>query len=109
MENINEPLEVTVENLEAARSEPPNVREMQETAATYVAYIIVCTFAATVLLTLLICLGVLWKSGDPQRVKLFADAVLPLYEGLGKFVPTVFGSLLAFILGYYFSKEQKTK
>jgi len=80
---------------------------MHETTAKYVSFIIVGSFAATILMTLIICAGVLWKSGDPQRVKLFADAVLQVYEGVGKFIPTVFGSLLAFILGYYFSKEQK--
>ena len=75
--------------------------------AFVIAILIVGTFAAVILLTLLITLGVLWKSGDPTRVKLFAEGVTPIYESLGKFVPPVFGSLLAFILGYYYSKEQK--
>jgi len=75
--------------------------------ALIIAILIVGTFAAVILLTLLITLGVLWKSGDPNRVKLFAEGVTPIYESLGKFVPPVFGSLLAFILGYYYSKEQK--
>jgi hypothetical protein len=75
--------------------------------AFIIAILIVGTFAAVILLTLLITLGVLWKSGDPTRVKLFAEGVTPIYESLGKFLPPVFGSLLAFILGYYYSKEQK--
>ena len=99
--------EVIVPDLESARTESTGIRIMQETTAKYVAYIIVTTFAGSILITLIICLGILWKSGDPQRVKLFGEAVLQVYDGVGKFVPTVFGSLLAFILGYYFSKEQK--
>ena len=75
--------------------------------AFIIAILIVGTFAAVILLTLLITLGVLWKSGDPTRVRLFAEGVTPIYESLGKFLPPVFGSLLAFILGYYYSKEQK--
>jgi hypothetical protein len=103
----NDSQEVIVEDLGAARTESTGIRIMQETTAKYVAYIIVGTFAGTILITLIICLGILWKSGDPQRVKLFGEAVLQVYDGVGKFIPTVFGSLLAFILGYYFSKEQK--
>ena len=99
--------EMIVEDLGAARTESAGIRKMQETTAKYVAYIIVTTFAATILITLIMCLGILWKSGDPERVKLFGEAVLQVYDGVGKFAPTVFGSLLAFILGYYFSKEQK--
>lgn len=80
--------------------------ERKARSAYVIALLIVGTFAAVILLTLLITLGVLWKSGDPNRVKLFAEGVSPIYESLGKFLPPVFGSLLAFILGYYYSKEQ---
>ena len=104
--NPNPPEDVIVPDLSAARTESARVI-VQETAAKVVAYIIVGTFAATILVTLFICLGIVWKSGDPTRVKLFGDAVLQVFEGVGKFVPAIFGSLLAFILGYYFSKEQK--
>jgi len=104
--NPNQPEDVIVPDLTAARTESARVIVL-ETAAIIVAYIIVGTFAATVLITLFICLGIIWKSGDPTRVKLFGDAVLQVFEGVGKFVPAIFGSLLAFILGYYFSKEQR--
>jgi hypothetical protein len=104
--NPDQPVDVVVPDLSAARTESARVI-VQETTAKIVAYIIVGTFAATILITLFICLGILWKSGDPTRVKLFGDAVLQVFEGVGKFVPAIFGSLLAFILGYYFSKEQK--
>lgn len=104
--NPNQPEDVIVPDLTAARTESARVIVL-ETAAKIVAYIIVGTFAATVLITLFICLGIIWKSGDPTRVKLFGDAVLQVFEGVGKFVPAIFGSLLAFILGYYFSKEQR--
>ncbi|MFY9621820.1 MAG: hypothetical protein WAQ99_18550 [Pyrinomonadaceae bacterium] len=85
----------------------PHVQKAHDAFA--IAVIIVGTFSAAILITLLIVVGILWKSGDPNRVKVFADAVSPIYESLGKFVTPVFGSLLAFILGYYYSKEQQQK
>jgi len=100
-ENIN------VGDLTGAQPIDPHVQKAHDAFA--IAIIIVGTFAGVILITLLIALGILWKSGDPNRVKIFADAIAPIYESLGKFVPPVFGSLLAFILGYYYSKEQQHK
>jgi hypothetical protein len=77
--------------------------------AFVIAVVIVSTFAGVLIITLVITAGILWKSGDPTRVQVFAEAISPIYDSLGKFASTVFGSLLAFILGYYYSKEQKNE
>lgn len=92
-----------------ASAKPVDLHVKKAHDAFTIAVIIVGTFSGVILVTLLIVVGILWKTGDPTRVKIFVDAVTPIYESLGKFVPPVFGSLLAFILGYYYSKEQQQK
>jgi hypothetical protein len=98
---------INVSDLAGAQAIDLKLKAKKASDAFLIAVIIVGTFSAVILITLLIALGILWKTGDPNRVKTFADAVTPIYESLGKFVPPVFGSLLAFILGYYYSKEQQ--
>lgn len=40
-----------------------------------------------------------------STVSLVKDAFIPLVAGIGTFAATVFGPLLAFVLGYYFGKK----
>lgn len=97
---------IEVEDLSAASAEDWYARKKAGDAFK-IAIVIVGAFAGVLVITLIIVAGIVWKSGDPTRVQVFAEAVTRLYDSLGKFASTVFGSLLAFILGYYYSKEQK--
>ena len=94
---------------ESVAEEPPSLALIRESGAKIVAYVLVGTFSAVILLTLLICLAIIAKTGSSEHAKLFTDTLVPLFESLGKFVSPVFGPLLAFVLGYYFSKEQAKK
>ena len=96
---------VTVESLPQLTADPS--REiMKETGARVVAYFLVGTFSGAILLTLLISLAIIARTGSSEHAKLFTDTIVPMFEGLNKFLSPVFGPLLAFVLGYYFSKEQ---
>jgi hypothetical protein len=95
------------ENLgSAVKTEEPSREIMKETGARVVAYFLVGTFSGAILLTLLISLAIIARTGSSEHAKLFTDTIVPLFEGLNKFLSPVFGPLLAFVLGYYFSKEQ---
>ncbi|MDX6484706.1 MAG: hypothetical protein QOE95_2479 [Gaiellaceae bacterium] len=87
----------------------PTREILKESGARVVAYALVGTLSGAVLITLLICLAIVAWSGSPDRTKQFTDAVTPLFEAVTKLASTVFGPLLAFVLGYYFSKEQSQK
>lgn len=99
-------LTVEVEDLSAASAEDWQAKKKAGDAFV-IAVVIVAAFASVLVITLIIIAGIVWKSGDPTRVQVFAEAVTRVYDTLGKFASTVFGSLLAFILGYYYSKEQR--
>jgi hypothetical protein len=45
------------------------------------------------------------SAGGKENV--VVDAVLPLLQGVGSFAVTVFGPLLAFVLGYYFGEKKQ--
>jgi hypothetical protein len=93
----------------AVREAEPSLALIRESGAKVVAYVLVGTFSGVILVTLLISLAIIAKTGSSEHAKLFTDTLVPLFESLGKFVSPVFGPLLAFVLGYYFSKEQSRK
>jgi hypothetical protein len=72
-----------------------------------VALSIVAIFGVT--LCLLIFGGftlLIWLRWAPDKAgPIFSQAVIPYIEKLGTFATTVFGPLLAFILGYYFGEK----
>jgi hypothetical protein len=82
----------------------------KERAASWVAISIVSTFAATLGIILIGGLMLISRrSGaiaDPKG--LVNDAIVPLLEKAATFSTTVFGPLLAFVLGYYFGERQGT-
>lgn len=71
------------------------------------ARIIVGAFAATIALVLTATISVVVMTGNAESAKRFTDTLVPMLDSLGKFLSGVFGPLLAFILGYYFSEKQK--
>ena len=94
---------------ESAFSRPPDI--IKEEAATLVAKYIVQVFKYAVLAGLggifavvLVCF--FWQNSS-AAAPLLKDAVVPSLERLGTFATTVFGPLLAFILGYYFGGSSK--
>jgi hypothetical protein len=92
---------------ESVEKTEPALAIMKESGAKVVAYVLVGTFSGVIVATLLIALAIIVVTGSPDSVKRFTDTLGPLFESLGKFVSPVFGPLLAFVLGYYFSKEQR--
>lgn len=105
------PADITITGgLESSVTTTDPTREiLKESGARVVAYTLVGTLSGAILITLLICLAIVAWSGAPERTKQFTDAVTPLFEAVTKLASTVFGPLLAFVLGYYFSKEQNQK
>ena len=78
-------------------------------AAWRIGTLLVLTFAAS-------CIFVIWEGfrvifysmDQPEHTKtLITLAVIPFLEKVGTFLTTVFGPLLAFILGYYFGQKSE--
>ncbi len=79
--------------------------------ATWVAKGLVYLFGITVCISLIGGLIVVIRCPpplDPQNPKsnVVVEAVLPLIQGVGTFASTVFGPLLAFVLGFYFGEKK---
>src|SRR5882762_3108924 len=81
--------------------------EPREKAAWLLGTILVATFGAS-------CIFIIWEGfrvvffsmDQPEHTKiLMTTAVIPFLEKVGTFLTTVFGPLLAFILGYYFGQK----
>ncbi len=92
----------------------------KEVDAGYIAKVIVWTFtcsvAALILLIYWVVMNYPWIDGRPNQgngelvyraVELLTKAAAPALKEFGTFLSTVFGSLLAFILGYYFGEQKK--
>lgn len=79
----------------------------KEAGARWVASAIVITFGSCLGLLLLLGFGLLfWLRWSPDKLEpLFQKGVIPFVEKVGTFASTVFGPLLAFILGYYFGEK----
>lgn len=82
---------------------PPAIRE---NAARLVAVGILVVFG--VCLTVVLLGGLILAGMKPESAAvLVKDAIVPLLQSTSTFAATVFGPLLAFVLGYYFGREQK--
>lgn len=79
--------------------------QTKENSAQLVAGVIVLTFGVTVLAALVGgFLIIIWR--NPAEVKgVVNDAAIPLLKEITGFATTVFGPLLAFVLGYYFGER----
>jgi hypothetical protein len=105
-----EEVDVTVDTLAGpVKTKDPSREILKESGARMVAYVLVGTFSGAILITIFISLAIIARTGSSEHAKLFTDTVVPLFEGLNKFISPIFGPLLAFVLGYYFSKEQSNK
>jgi hypothetical protein len=94
--------------------------DAKEVHAGYIARVIVWTFAGAVAALILLIYWVVmnypWIDARPtgekgeivyRAVELLTKAAAPALKEFGTFLSTVFGSLLAFILGYYFGEKKK--
>ena len=83
--------------------------QKKESYARWIAIYIILIFGIS--LFLLIIFGFLlmfWLRWAPDKANLiFNEAVIPFVEKIGTFATTVFGPLLAFILGYYFGEKSQ--
>jgi type IV secretory pathway VirB2 component (pilin) len=89
------------------QSKPWDPEKDRAEGAKWVARTIVGTFAGTIALVLIAIAVIVAAAGSPDDAKRFTDTLVAILESLGKFLTAVFGPLLAFILGYYFSEKQK--
>jgi hypothetical protein len=97
----------------------------KEQNAFYIAKVIVWTFsgavAALIFLVYWVVMKYPWIDGTSQvsvgkgqgelvyrAVELLTKAAAPALKEFGTFLSTVFGSLLAFILGYYFGEQKNS-
>ncbi len=74
---------------------------IREVTARTLALILIWTFAGVLLCSLLIGTYVLWKSGNID------DKTLTAATEFLKVTSAIFAPLLAFVLGYYFSKREE--
>ena len=79
----------------------------RETARKNLAFWVVGLFGGSILLLLGGGLYVIASSAPGTGKALIHDAYLPLVESVAIFCSTVFGPLLAFILGFYFGERRK--
>ncbi len=79
----------------------------KERYASWIALIIACTFAlCTGLLLVSVLLIALIRPGQAEQ--LIDKAFLPALTQVGTFLTSTFGSLLAFVLGYYFKEKNSS-
>jgi hypothetical protein len=96
--------DLNIYDLEGVETVPVPHKEL---AAMWVAKAIVLIFGIS--MGLLILLGFtmfFWLRWAPDKVTVItSNAIVPYVEKVGTFAATVFGPLLAFVLGYYFGQK----
>lgn len=88
------------------RERPWNPERYKYTSARAVALAIVFTFAISIGFVLIVGAFALYWAKNPADAEGYSKAFGALLGSLGTFATTVFGPLLAFILGYYFGKAE---
>ncbi|HEV8240082.1 MAG TPA: hypothetical protein VGS57_11995 [Thermoanaerobaculia bacterium] len=89
---------VDSEALGKVRQEEKQWSSRKETTRRLLAAAIVVVFGVSLILPLGIGLCI-----SPDRAEYVTKVVIPLLDALARFSAGIFGPLLAFILGYYFS------
>lgn len=80
--------------------------EMKEDSARRVAFSLVIIFGATIGFVLL-GVAILFVCAGADDAGKYLAAARPVLDDLSNFLTAVFGPLLGFVLGYYFSEKQK--
>lgn len=89
-----------------------SLEEIKETSAQTIGHSIVAVFAGAILLALvfdfLVVVLMIYRGASAADLEsVTTKSFLPLLEKTATFASTVFGPLLAFILGYYFSEKAR--
>jgi len=96
--------DIDVDIAEPGELERPSRKEQ---AASWIAVALLSVFGVSLVL-LLVGGFFLLKAGDAESTKkIINESAIPYIEKVGTFSSTVFGPLLAFILGYYFAAKEK--
>ena len=107
--------ELLPDTLQASPNPPDFYRSpaaAKERGAAWVAKGLVLIFGGMILACLvggftLIGLHPPASGGSDSKDTIVSLALLPLFQGIGTFASTVFGPLLAFVLGYYFGEKKQ--
>jgi polyferredoxin len=83
------------------------VSDVKETYARGIALIITWTFAVSAI-AILVGIYTILRNHPADAEALLTKAAMPILKEAGTFLSSVFGPLLAFVLGYYFG-ERKSK
>lgn len=85
-----------------------NVRDAKERYASWIALIITWTFTgATALCLVGLFLVLILERKDAAGVKALLEAGIPAFKEICISLTSLFGPLLAFVLGYYFGEKNK--
>jgi hypothetical protein len=111
---MNDPEEIRVDTVPPPTEFYKSVQHVREQGARWVSRAIVIIFGLATLVALLGGLVIIWVhppaiAGSDAKSNLISDAVLPLLQGVSTFASTIFGPLLAFVLGYYFGEKAEAK
>jgi hypothetical protein len=103
------PIDVDLSGLRSLRAATERAdiphKEMQ---AAWVAKAIVAIFGSSMVLSIILGFVLaFWLRWHPDKAHvIFTQAIIPFMEKIATFSATVFGPLLAFVLGYYFGEKQ---
>lgn len=102
--------EYAIEDISTARiTQEWNPEKHRAHTALGIAGSVIAIFAVSVIGLLVAAFAMLWqlKSYKPDAAEQFVEKVaIPLIASVGTFESTLFGPLLAFILGFYFKSAQ---
>jgi hypothetical protein len=109
---IPNPEKRTIENLDVEQKPFPVPKEFEDVVSREVAHKILEVFKLSTLGVLAVggflFLFILGRSYTPQELESIVDkGFVSFLRGAATFATTVFGPLLAFILGFYFGKNKK--
>jgi hypothetical protein len=79
--------------------------EYKHRATHHVAGWIVAIFAVTLAMVMIGGIAICVTKTATEAIETITKAFLPFLQGVGNFASTLFGPLLAFILGYYFRQQ----
>jgi hypothetical protein len=90
----------------AVEEKKVNLDELKAKGAALIAQNIVSIFALTLAACFLLVTLVLSQDKNPQDTQILLTGLASAFKGIGEFSASVFASLLAFVLGYYFGERK---
>jgi hypothetical protein len=101
-----------IQSVPSSQDLTKNPSRERERGANWVAKGLVIIFAGTIASCLIGGFVIISRHPPPSAgagpgENIVGQAVLPFLQGVGTFASTVFGPLLAFVLGYYFGEKRQ--